>query len=77
MKLENQKQSFTVQDTVYGDLGHLIIGFDEVVNNGPKYWVYCLNGKKANKGVDLMYLESGDQINWYYTKESNVCENKK
>ena len=60
-------------DTAYGSLGHLILGFDGILNDAPKYWVYCLNGQKANKGVDLLVLEAGDQIDWYYTSESNAC----
>ena len=57
-------------------LGHLVLGFNGVRNESPKYWVYCLNGAKANKGVDQMMIKNGDQITWYYTSEMKPCDNK-
>ena len=31
-----------------------------------KYWIYYLNGKKANRGVSNLFLKAGDAIEWRY-----------
>jgi hypothetical protein len=66
-----------VIDTLYGDMGHLILGFNQVRNQNPKFWVYCINGMKANMGVDDYPLKSGDRITWHYTSDMNPCEEDK
>lgn len=76
-KLGSESSDFQMMDTLYGDLGHLVLGFNGVTNESPKYWVYCLNASKANKGVDQMMIKSGDEISWYYTSEMKPCHDKK
>ncbi len=75
-KMTIETAGFQMIDTLYGELGHLVLGFNGVKNESPKYWVYCLNGAKANKGVDQMMIKNGDQITWYYTSEMKPCDNK-
>jgi hypothetical protein len=76
-QMKQSGSSLQMMDTLYGDLGHLVIGFNGVKNERPKYWVYCMNGAKANRGVDDMMLKNGDQITWYFTSETSVCKDKK
>lgn len=73
MQLDADILSFSVMDTLYGDLGHLILEIDQIRNSSPNYWVYCVNGKKANKGVDDYKLKDGDRVNWFYTSDPNPC----
>lgn len=68
--------TFSVSDTIYGDLGHLILGFNDIKNEDSFYWVYCLNGIKANRGVNNQDLKNGDQISWYFTKGETPCSQK-
>lgn len=74
MQLNADIASFNVTDSLYGDLGHLIMEIDAVKNASPNYWVYCVNGQKANKGVDDFKLKDGDQVNWFYTSDTTPCE---
>ncbi|MFY0600175.1 MAG: DUF4430 domain-containing protein [Cyclobacteriaceae bacterium] len=76
MQQEADEITFEVQDTLYGDLGHLILGFNGIKNNGKENWVFCLNGKKSNRGVDQVDLKSGDIVDWYYVNgtSSTPCE---
>lgn len=76
-KMKRQPDGLHMIDTLYGDLGHLVLGFNGVKNESPKYWVYCLNNAKANKGVDQMMIKNGDKISWYYTSEMKPCGDKK
>lgn len=68
--------SLNVEDTLYGDLGHMIVGFENVKNQSPNYWVYCVNGMKANRGIDDIDLKNKDVISWYYTSDMNPCKQK-
>ncbi|WP_258103813.1 DUF4430 domain-containing protein [Marinoscillum sp. MHG1-6] len=73
VSLDASEAGINVSDTLYEGMGHLIVGFDTVRNEKPYYWIYCLNSKKANKGVDIMELKDGDVVNWYYTDGDTPC----
>ena len=77
MQVEADVITLQVIDTLYGDMGHLIIGFTHVRNQSPNYWVYCINGMKANRGVDDLELKNGDRITWHYTSDDSPCEEDK
>lgn len=68
--------TFSVTDTLYGGLGYLILGFNDIKNTNSNYWTYCLNGTKSNRGVNKQDLKSGDILNWYYGNSKNPCNQK-
>jgi hypothetical protein len=44
------------------------------IKNDPekdRFWMYYVNGKRANKGIAQRQLSSGDVVEWKYKKVSN------
>ena len=56
------------KDKTYSGMGKLI---EEIngIKNGDKYWIYYVNGKKANIGVSNYKINKGDIISWKYEKD--------
>ncbi len=53
----------------YAGLGMLIVGLNGKANNQGKnnlYWIYSVNGQKAQKGVSQYVLAAGDTVHWSY-----------
>jgi len=53
------------KDITYSGMGKFV----EEINgtkNGDKYWIYYVNGKKANIGVSNYKIKTGDVVSWKY-----------
>jgi len=53
----------------YIGIGKFIEEINEVRSDGSKYWIYYVNGKKAQVGVSNYKLNPGDVVSWKYEKE--------
>jgi len=63
-QLQNEgKISF--KEETYSGMGKFI---EEIngIKNGDKYWIYYVNGKKANIGVSNYKINPGDIVSWKY-----------
>ena len=58
------------KDKTYSGMGKLI---EEIngISNGDKYWIYYVNGQKANIGISNYKIKAGDVVSWKYEKNSN------
>ncbi|MGB3464034.1 MAG: DUF4430 domain-containing protein [Cyclobacteriaceae bacterium] len=72
--LASDKQLLTFSDTLYSGMGHLLLSINQMEPSGSEYWFYCVNGKKANKGIDDFRLNDGDVIKWTLTADSDPCK---
>jgi hypothetical protein len=57
----------------YSGLGMLIVGINSKLNNQDKnnlYWIYSVNGQKAQKGVSEYVLAAGDTVSWSYEQNT-------
>ncbi len=61
-------------DTIYPQIGKFVTSFSGIENQDSKYWVYCVNGKMANKGVSELKLIEDSNLKWILTKDSNPCD---
>lgn len=55
-----------------GDLGQLVEEINGVKSGarGKKYWIYYINGKKAQVGISTYKPQAGDIISWQYEDEA-------
>lgn len=54
-----------------GDLGMFIKAInDQVGGENNHYWIYAVNGTKANKGISHYTLQKGDIITWTYEEST-------
>lgn len=66
MKIATETQDFHFKGKEFaGGLGFFIEEIDGVRQN-QKYWIYYLNGKKANAGVSHVFLTQNDIVEWRY-----------
>ena len=65
---------FTYTEKDYGKSGRLLTGFNGLETYDGKYWLYCINGRKATQGIDTQKLNDGDKITWKLTANDNPCE---
>ena len=58
------------KDKTYSGMGKLI---EEIngISNGDKYWIYYVNGQKANIGISNYKIKAGDVVSWKYEKNTN------
>ena len=54
----------------YSGMGKLIEEINGIKSKGNKYWIYYVNGKKANIGVSNYEIKAGDIVSWKY-KQTN------
>lgn len=57
----------------YSGLGMLIVGMNGKLNNQDKnnlYWIYSVNGQKAQKGISEYVLAAGDTVSWSYEQNT-------
>lgn len=69
-KLQNEGK-INFKDKTYVGMGKFIEEINGVRSNGDKYWIYYVNGKKAEVGVSDYKLNPGDVVSWKYEKEVN------
>ncbi|EKD79614.1 MAG: hypothetical protein ACD_41C00025G0005 [uncultured bacterium] len=62
---------FSYQTTQHASLGTFVEGLGGVVSDKKTglYWIYSVNGDKANVGVSSYQLQPGDTLSWNYEQE--------
>ncbi len=68
-----QKKLLDFKDTLYSGMGHLLLSINNAEPTGAEFWFYCVNGRKANKGIDGFKLNDGDNVKWALTEKSDPC----
>ena len=61
------KGEIDFKEKTYSGMGKFI---EEIngIKNGESYWIYYINGEKANIGVSNYKINEGDIISWRYEK---------
>ncbi len=54
------------KDKTYIGLGKFIEEINGMKGNGEKYWIYYVNGHKAEVGVSNYKINPGDVVSWKY-----------
>lgn len=67
------KSLLDFKDTLYTGMGHLLLSINNAEASGAEFWFYCVNGRKANKGIDDFELNDGDIVKWALTEKSDPC----
>lgn len=62
---------FGYQTKQYASLGVFVDGIAGVVSDKSAglYWIFYVNGKKANVGVSSYVLQPGDELSWKFEQE--------
>ena len=71
MERLKQEEKITFKDKTYTGMGKLIEEINGSKNDGNKYWIYSVNGKKAQVGVSNYKIKAGDVVSWKYEKNAN------
>ncbi|MEI6280821.1 MAG: DUF4430 domain-containing protein [bacterium] len=58
----------TFKDKTYTGIGKLIEEINGIKGGGGKFWIYYVNGKKAEIGVSNYKINNGDIVSWKYEK---------
>ena len=68
--MDNLKQAGKInfKEKIYLGMGKFIEEINGIKANEGKYWIYYVNGKKAQVGVSNYKLKSGDVVSWKYEK---------
>ena len=68
MQSFNEVGKIKVDFKDYSGLGYFVDGIDGVKSDTlrAKYWIYYINGAKAQVGISNYQLKSGDIITWKY-----------
>ena len=61
-----EKKSLDFKSKTYSGMGKLIKEINGIKSKGNKYWIYYVNGKKANVGVSNYKIKTGDVVSWKY-----------
>lgn len=63
--------NFGYQTKQYASLGVFVDGIAGVMSdtNAGMYWIFSVNGVKANVGVSSYQLQPGDELSWKYEQE--------
>ena len=72
---QNELDDFTFSLKQFDGIGNFVYSIDSLGGNNKKYWLFCVNGKPSNMGVNSKMLKPGDEIVWFYTSETNPCKN--
>lgn len=70
--LAMQKQTaFTFTGTNYGSLGYFVESIQGIKNDtrNGKFWIYYINGAKAQMGISQYIIQPHDIITWTYEDE--------
>lgn len=71
MKVASDTQKFRFAGKDFGSgLGFFVREIDGIKENPGegKYWIYYLNGKKANLGISNLFLGQHDVVEWKYER---------
>jgi hypothetical protein len=50
--------------TKHYSFGDMVVSINGVAGNGPKYWIFYVNGKEASVGAGSYVTKSGDVLEW-------------
>ncbi len=66
-----ENRGLQIEGTQYGNLGFFVesIGGIENDKRGGKYWIYYINGAKAQMGISQYVIQPNDIITWKYEHE--------
>ena len=66
-----EQTDFTFSGTNYGSLGFFVESIEGIQNDTlkGKYWIYYINGKKAQMGISQYIIQPNDIITWTYEDE--------
>lgn len=70
MEKFRSKGEINFEDKTYLGMGKFIEEINGVRDDGSKYWIYYVNGKKAYIGVSNYKINPGDVVSWRYEKET-------
>ena len=59
-----ENDGFSFQGKEYPTLGFFVEGINGVKGEPGKYWIYYVNGEKAQVGISKYIVKDGDIINW-------------
>ena len=68
MKKLQSEEKIDFKTKNYSGMGEFV---DEIngIKNAQKYWIYYVNGKKANIGISNYKINQNDIVSWKYEKE--------
>ena len=65
--LSKQDEGFSFETVEYPQMGRMVNVINGKKNGEGKYWVYCIDGKMAKKGIDALELTNFTNILWNLT----------
>lgn len=73
MQIIRKDYPFTFSGKEYSGLGFFVEEINGVKNNTQegRYWIYYINGKKAQVGISSYILKPNDIIMWKYEPDEN------
>ncbi len=66
---KERKVNFT--DKTYIGLGKFIDSINGIRGDGTRFWIYYVDGQKAQIGVSNYKINPGDVVSWKYEKDIN------
>lgn len=69
MNKARKEGKFIFKEKNYIGIGKFIEEISGVRSDGKKYWIYYVNGKKAQIGVSNYKINPGDVVSWKYEEE--------
>lgn len=74
MERLREQQGFSFNGKEHPGLGFFVEEIEGMKNNQNKsgmYWIYYVNGKKAEVGISQYIIQAGDTIEWKYEGSDN------
>lgn len=66
-----EKGGLDFKDKTYIGMGKFVEEINGIRGNGSEFWIYYVNGKKAQIGVSNYRINPGDVVSWKYEKDIN------
>ena len=70
MKTMESENKIFFKEINYIGMGIFIEEINGIKSDGEKYWIYYVNGNKANIGVSNYKINPGDTVSWRYEKNT-------
>ncbi len=71
MEKLREKGQVNFKEKTYVGMGKFIDEINDIRGNGSLFWIYYVNGKKAQIGVSNYKINPGDVVSWKYEKDIN------
>lgn len=69
LSLIGQKENINFVFKNFSGLGFYVDSIDGVKSGSGKFWIYYINGKKAETGISNYKLKAGDRVLWQLEEE--------